>query len=179
MKEYGEDLDIDRQKRKPFGLKADRVHRSVLVDSSNAKPGGSLNIQLHKIKNEPIVPGSLHITFKAKVLSEKDKTAIFIQNLGRGLIVEKELTFNGKRATIINEYDEFKIYSDFWLSKGERKNRILQGIQSQNSLNYRIGSKTKNSSNQLVEVDTDDAEKALKVAYNNTFKIPLDDYLMK
>ena len=176
-REYGNDIDIDRQVRKPFGFKADRVHRSVLVDSSNAKPGGSLNIQLHKIKNEPIIPGSLHITFKAKIVSEKDKTATFVQNLGRALIVEKELTFNGKRATIINEFDQFKIYSDLWLSKGERKARILQGIQSENGLKYRIGSKTKNSSNQLVEVNVDDDEKALKVAYGSTFKIPLDDEL--
>ena len=54
-REYGKDLDIDRQVRKPFGFKADRIHRSVLIDSSNAKPGGSLKVQLHKIKNEPIV----------------------------------------------------------------------------------------------------------------------------
>ena len=176
-REYGKDLDIDRQVRKPFGFKADRIHRSVLVDSSNAKPGGSLNVQLHKIKNEPIIPGSLHITFKAKIISEKDRTSSFVQNLGRALIVEKELTFNGKRATVINEYDEFKIYSDLWLSKGERKDRVKQGIQSENGLKYRIGSKTKNSSNQLVDVDVNDEEKALKIAYGSTFKIPLDDEL--
>ena len=127
MKEYGEDLDIDRQARKPFGFKADRIHRSVLVDSSNAKPGGSLEVQLHKIKNEPIAPGSLHITFKAKIVSEKDKTATFVQNLGRALIVKKKIKFNGRKAIDIDEYDEFKIYSDLWLSKGERKTKFNRG----------------------------------------------------
>ena len=59
MHEYGKDLNVNRQKRKPFGLKADCIHRSVLIDSSNAKPGGSLNVQLHKIKHEAVIPGSM------------------------------------------------------------------------------------------------------------------------
>ena len=59
---YGEDLNVDRQKRQPFGFKAERLHRSVLVDGSTARPGGTLNIMLSKIENEVIVPGSLVCT---------------------------------------------------------------------------------------------------------------------
>ena len=119
--EYGRDLTIERQKRKGFGFQAKRIHRSVLQDDSTAKPGGTLNILLPKIKNELIVPGSLYLSFKAKPTSSTDKAAHFVQNLGRALVLEKQLKFNGKQATAINEHDEYKLYTDLWLSKAERK----------------------------------------------------------
>ena len=124
MLEYGKDLTVERQKRQPFGFKAERVHRSVLVDGSTARPGGTLNIMFSKIKNEVIVPGSVYLSFKAKPTSLTDKEAHFVQNLERAVVTEKNLKFNGKSATSINEYDEYKLYTDLWLSKGERKQRI-------------------------------------------------------
>ena len=42
MREYGEDLTVERQKRQPFGFKADRIHRRMLVDGT-ARPGGTAN----------------------------------------------------------------------------------------------------------------------------------------
>ena len=175
MREYGEDMTPERQKRKPLGFKADRIHRSVLVDSSTARPGGNLNIQLHKIKNEPIVPGSMYVTFKAKPKSAKDKATTFVQNLGRAIVVEKELTFNGKRATLINEHDEYKLYCDTWLSRGQRKDRILQGIQDPDGLKCRIGAKKDAQGTDLTGLTDDD--KALKTAYGDLFQIPLEDEL--
>ena len=128
MREYGEDLSIERQKRKSFGFKAERIHRSVLVDGSTARPGGTLNIMLSKIKNEVIVPGSLYLSFKAKPKSN-NQTSYFVQNLGRAIVTERHLKFNGKPATVVNEHDEYKLYTDLWLTKAERNRRILQGIQ--------------------------------------------------
>ena len=55
MRVYGKDIDANRQKREPYGFRANRIHRSVLIDGSTAGPGGTLNIMLSKIKNEPIV----------------------------------------------------------------------------------------------------------------------------
>ena len=76
--EYGSDMRIGRQKRKSFGFKADRLHRSNLIDGSTAKTGGTLNIQFDKIDDEAIVPGSMYISFKAKPTSISDKTAYFV-----------------------------------------------------------------------------------------------------
>ena len=175
MREYGEDLTIERQKRKPFGFKADRIHRSVLIDGSTSRPGGTLNIMLSKIKNEVIVPGSLYVSFKAKPTSSTDKSAYFVQNLGRAIVTEKHLKFNGKPATVINEYDEYKLYTDLWLTKAERKHRILQGIQESLGLKHRIGAKKAATGGELENVT--DEQKAINKAYANTFYIPLDDEL--
>ena len=175
MREYGSDMSVDRQKRKSFGFKAERVHRSVLVDGGTAKPGGTLNIMLSKIKSEAIVPGSLYLSFKAKPTSSSDKAAYFVQNLGRALVTEKQLKFNGKPATVINEHDEYRLYTDLWLTKAERKHRILQGIQESLGLKHRIGAKKAAAGGDLENVT--DEQKAITKAYGNTFYIPLDDEL--
>ena len=175
MREYGNDMSIERQKRKSFGFKADSIHRSVLIDGSTAKPGGTLNIMLSKIKNEVIVPGSIYLSFKAKPTSSTDKAAYFVQNLGRAIVSEKQLKFNGKPATIINEHDEYKLYADLWLTKAERKHRILQGIQESLGLKHRIGAKKAAAGGDLENVT--DGQKAIAKAYGNTFYIPLDDEL--
>ena len=175
IRNYGEDLTVDRQKRQPFGFKAERIHRSVLVDGSTARPGGTLNIMLSKIENEVIVPGSLYLSVKIKPMSTTDKAAHFVQNLGRALVTEKHLKFNGKPATSINEFDEYKLYTDLCLSKGERKHRILQGIQESLGLKHRIGAKKAAAGGDLENVT--DEQKAISKAYSNTFYIPLDDEL--
>ena len=175
MREYGSDMSVGRQKRKSFGFKADRIHRSVLVDGGTAKPGGTLNIMLSKINNEPIVPGSLYVSFKAKPTSTSDKPAYFVQNLGRAIVTEKQLKFNGKPTTVVNEHDEYKLYADLWLTKAERKSRILQGIQESLGLKHRIGAKKAAAGGDLENVT--DEQKAIAKAYGNTFYIPLDDEL--
>lgn len=175
MREYGADLDIERQKRKSFGFKAERVHRSVLVDGSTARPGGILNIMLSKIKNEVIVPGSMYLSFKCKPTSTSDKAAYFVQNLGRAIITEKCLKFNGKTSTAINEQDEFKLYTDLWRTEAERKHCILQGIQEALGLKHRIGAKKAATGGDLENVT--DEQKAIAEAYGATFYIPLDEEL--
>lgn len=174
MREYGEDNDINRQKRKPFGLKAERVHWQILSESANARPGGTLSVMVSKIANESIVPGSMYISFKAKP-SSSDKGAYFVQNLGRAIVTEKQIRFNGKRATIINEHNEYKLYTDLWLTKAQRKDRILQGIQEPLGLKHRIGAKKDKNGAALTGVTNE--QRALAAAYGSTFYIHLDDEL--
>ena len=181
MRNYGEDLDINRQKREGMGFKAERIHRSNLLDSSTAIPGGTVTVMLPKIKNEPIVPGTMYLSFKAKPKSSSDQSASFVQNLGRAIIVEKHLKFNGKPATTIREYGDYKLYTDLWLTKGERKNRILQGIQDITGLKHRLGSKkattSGGSTTYAALTNATDEHKAITTAYGNTFYIPFDDEL--
>ena len=175
MKEYGTDISIKREKRKPFGFKADRLHRSNLIDGSTAKPGGTLNIQFEKINHEAIVPGSMYLSFKAKLTSSSDKAAYFVQNLGGTIVTEKQLKFNGKSATLISEHDEYKLYTDLWLTKAERKNRILQGIQESLGLKHRLEAKKAAAGGDLENVT--DEQKAITKAYGNTFYTLVDDEL--
>ena len=115
------------------------------------------------------------MSFKAKPTSTTDKAAHFVQNFGRALVTEKHLKFNGKPATSINEHDEYKLYTDLWLSKGDRKQRILQGIEESLGLKHRIGAKKVAAGGDLENVT--DEQKAISKAYSNTFYIPFDDEL--
>lgn len=171
---YGKDLNINRQKRQPFGFKAHRMHRRQLVGSGEKKPGEMINIKFSGIKGEVTVPGSAYLSFKAKITGS-DKTAYFVPNLGRALVKEKELKFSGAKSTSATNYDEFKIYSDLWLEEKERREKILQGIQDELGLKYRIDAKKDSTGTALANVTA--KHKAIKEAYENTFVIPLDEEL--
>jgi len=90
-------------------------------------------------------------------------------------VVEKQLKFNGKPATVINEHDEYKLYCDLWLTKAGREERILQGIQDDLGLKHRLGAKKDAVGAALTNVTSE--QKAIATAYDNTFVIPIDDEL--
>ena len=172
---YGKDINPNRGNRTGFAFKSPRIHRRVLVEQGPIKPGEKLMISFGKIEHEPHVPGSLHLTFKAKPVSSTDKSAYFVQNLGRALVVEKDILFNGKRSKSEVSIDEYNMYKDCWLHEDERKKMFLQGIQDELGLKYRIDAKKAAAGGELENVT--DKHKALKLAYGNTFKISLDDEL--
>ena len=105
------------------------------------KPGENLIVNFGKIEHEPHVPGTLHLTFKAKPVSSSDKSAYFVQNLGRAIVTEKDILFNGKRSKTEVSIDEYNLYKDCWLHEDVRKEMILQGVQDELGLKYRIDAK--------------------------------------
>jgi len=175
--EYGKDLDTERSNRTPFGFQADRIHRRVMIGDGKQRAGETLNIPFKKIKNEVIVPGSVYVSFNAKPMSSTDKSTYFVPNLGRAIVQEKELYFNGEKAIDVVRCSDFYLYKDLWLRKKERDERILQGIQDELGLKYRIDAKKTPAGGELDNVT--EGHKALKKAYGNTFIIPLDDELFK
>ena len=90
-------------------------------------------------------------------------------------MTERQLKFNGKATTTVKEHDEYKLYTDLWLIKAERKSRILQGIQESLGLKHRIGAKKAAAGGDLENVTEE--QKAITKAYGNTFYIPVGDEL--
>ena len=67
------------------------------------------------------------------------------------------------------------MYNDCWLYKDVRKEMILQGVQEELGLKFRIDAKKAPAGGDLENVK--DEHKDLKLAYENTFKISLHDKL--
>ena len=84
-----------------------------------------------------IVPGSLYISFKLDVKSEKDKKRTIVQNIGRKIVKKMVILFKGKEIVSIEDYDELFTYFDFFLSKKEKTRRIPQGIDTDAGLALR------------------------------------------
>ena len=75
-----------------------------------------------------------------------------------------------KEIDTINNSDIYDTYKDLYLSKKEREERLLGGIQSVNGLKAWLGAKKADGTVLTVT----DQENAIKKTFNNRFATPLD-----
>ena len=120
-------------------------------------------------RDQIIVPDTLKITFNLEVES-KDKTRSIVNNVGRALVKKKVLMLGSKEIDSVNQSYIYDTYKDLYLSKKERGEKLLQGIQSTTGLKARVGA-TKADGTALTLTKE---ENAIKKTVSNRFSIPLD-----
>ena len=74
------------------------------------------------------------LTFNLDLESSKDKARSVVPNVGRNLVAKKTLTLGSKELEVIENCDIFDTYKDLYLTKKQRENMQLQGIQPENGL---------------------------------------------
>ena len=90
-----------------------------------------------------------------------------MSNVGRVLVKKKELMLGSKGIDTINNSDIYDKYKDLYLSKKEREQKLLQGIQSTNGLKARVGANG-------IALTVTTLNNAIKKTFDNRFVIPLD-----
>ena len=90
-----------------------------------------------------------------------------MSNVDKVLVKKKELILGSKSIDIINNSDIYNKYKDLYLSKKEREQKLLQGIQSANGLKARVGANG-------IALTVATLSNAIKKTFNNWFAIPLD-----
>ena len=120
-------------------------------------------------RDQIIVPDTLKITFNLEVES-KDKTRSVINNVGRALVKKKVLMLGSNEIDTVNQSYIYDNYKDLYLSKQEREEKLLQGIQSATGLKARV-SATKADGTALTLTKE---ENAIKKTVSNRFSIQLD-----
>ena len=75
-----------------------------------------------------------------------------------------------KRVDTINNSDIYDTYKELYLSKNEREEKLLQGIQLANGLKARIGAKKTDGTALTVTTQ----KNVIKKTFGNRFAIPLD-----
>ena len=94
-----------------------------------------------------------------------------MSNIGRAIIKNLAVKFEGNEIMSVDDYDIFACYQDLWKTKSEKRNAIHQGIISndgctENCIKLRINAGDKSTSNAQ--------DKAIADAYGNKFIISLD-----
>ena len=106
-----------------------------------AYPNQHIEIEIpHGSRDYLIVPNTIKITFNLDIESS-DKARSVVNNVGRALVKKKLLILGSKEIDTINNSDIYDTYKDLYLRKKERKEKLLQGIQSTNGLKARVGAK--------------------------------------
>ena len=85
------------------------------------------------------------------------------------------LLLGSKEIDTINNSDIYDTYKDLYLSKNEREERLLQGIQSGNGLKAQL--EVANANGTALTVTTQ--ENAIKKTFDKRFAIPLDFNIFK
>ena len=170
MSFYGE-LDPMVEHRTQLAFKGKREHIDVTNTPNIAYPGQHIDIEIPKgSRDHVIVPDTIKTTFNLEIEST-DKTCSVVNNVGRALVKKKELILSSKGGIeTINNSDIYDTYKDLYLSKKEREEKLLQGIQTPNGLKARVGAKKVDGTALTVTTQ----ENAIKKTLDKRFTIPLD-----
>ena len=120
-------------------------------------------------RDHVIVPDTIKIMFNLEIEST-DKERSVVNNVDRTLVKTKELILGLKEIETVNNSHICDTYKDLYLNKKERKEKLLQGIQSANGLKARLGAKKTDGTAMTVATE----ENAIKNTLDKRFAIPLD-----
>ena len=169
MSVYGE-LDPMEEYRTQFAFKGKRYHKANVNMQNIAYLSQHIDIKIpHGSRDHVIIPDTVKITFNLKVKST-DKARSFLSNVGRALMKKKVLMLGSSNIDTINNWDIYDTNKDLYLSKKEREEKLLQGIQPANGLKARVGAE-KADGTALTETTQ---ENGIKKTFDKQFAIPLD-----
>ena len=152
-----------------WAFKGHREHVVKMNTPNVAHPTQQIDIEFPAL-SKVMVPNTQGLTFNLDLGSSKDKTRTIVNNIGRALVTKKELLLGGTNIQLLNNSNVYDTHNDFYMTKDERKDALLQGIQGENGLKSRIGAKKTDGT----ELAINDEEKATSTTLNNKFYIPLD-----
>ena len=169
MSIYGE-LNPEPEHRTQFAFKGKREHIVKFNIPNIGYPNQDIDVEIPAgSRDQNTVSDTLKITFNLEVES-KDKTRSVVNNVGRALVKKKVLMLRSKEIDTANQSYIYDTYKDLYLSKQEREEKLLQGIQSETVLKARVGA-TKADGTALTLTEE---ENAIKKTVSNRFSIPLD-----
>ena len=103
-------------------------------------------------------------------IESTDKTHSVVNNVGRALIEKKELILGSTEINMIKNSHIYDTYKDLYLTKIEREERLLQGIQPVNGLKAQVSAKKADGTALTLKIQ----ENAIKKMLDKRFAIPLD-----
>jgi hypothetical protein len=111
-------------------IKGPRTRSVVTFDPTTIGPGEELYINIPKLKpSSCLVPGSLKLLFDFKNSNTKSR---FMNNLSKLLAKRLQIKVAGETAYDCSGESLFEVYKDLWLTQGDRKKMIEQGLSIEN-----------------------------------------------
>ena len=111
-------------------IRGPRTRSVVTFNPSTISPGEELYINIPKLKPYScLVPGSLNLLFDFKNSNTKSR---FMNNLSKLLAKRLQINVAGETAYDCSGESLFEVYKDLWLTLGDRKKMIEQGVANEN-----------------------------------------------
>ena len=111
-------------------IRGPRTRSVVTFNPTTIIPGEELYINIPKLKpSSSLVPGSLNLLFDFKNSNTKIR---FNNNLSKLLAKRLQIKVAGETAYDCSGESLFEVYKDLWLTLGDRKKMIEQGVANEN-----------------------------------------------
>ena len=162
---------VEPDNRIELAYKGKREHFVTPNIPNQGYPGQTIKVLIPRGSSDTtMVRETQQLTFNLDLESSKDKARSVVPNVGRNLVAKKTLSLGPTELEVVENADIFDTYKDLYLTKKQRENMQLQGIQPENGLKARLGAKKSDGTDLTLST----AENALKKTLGNRFMIPLD-----
>ena len=132
----------------------------------------SISVKFRNLgSDDVIIPGTANLSFSIELSSEADSKRSLVSNMGRAIVKNLSVKFDGNVILNLNDLDVCACYPDLWKIDSEERNAVRQGIIhsggcNENCMKLRINASDKDSINKQ--------DKTIADTYGNKFIIPLD-----
>jgi hypothetical protein len=149
-------------------IRGPRTRSVVTFNPSTISPGEELYINIPKLKPSSfLVPGSLSLLFDFKNSNTKSR---FMNNLSKLLAKRLQIKVAGETAYDCSGESLFEVYKDLWLTLGDRKKMIEQGVANENLRKLLSGDDSGKKTGDTSKV----ADALVQSIYGTKLKKPID-----
>ena len=170
--ERGSYVNSYRSKKTSVYFKGERIRHVITHNPSSAKPGEILHVEVPRLQNTLIVPGSLALSFDMDITPDMDdsgnpKSVHLVNNLAANIVSRYVVKIGSEIVFDLNYAYLYNSYKDMWLSQRARENSVFKGIQS-----FYLRKTRTNLIN--TDVAPDVPSQTLKDIFKNRYILPLD-----
>ena len=123
--EYGKRLNPECSLRTPKGIKGTRqkvivTHNPIEIDQAQL-----LLVRFSNLGSDDIIiSGMVNLSFNIELSSTVDANRTLMSNIGRAIIKELAVKFEGNEILSMEDFDIFACYRDLWKTASEKRNAI-------------------------------------------------------
>ena len=119
--EYGNKLNLERSLRTAKGIKGTRQKVIVTHNPSEVGQNQLLMVKFPNLASDDvIVLGTANLSFNIELTSITDPKRKLVSNIGRAIVQQLSVKFEGNEILCIDDFDIFACYRDLWKTKSEK-----------------------------------------------------------
>ena len=169
--ERGSYLNSYRSKKVTTYFKAERTFHEITYSPATAKPGDTLYIDLPRVKDFLIVPGTFALTFDMEIVLDPaepgaEVNTYPVNNLAANIISKYVIKIGSEVVYELDYAHLYNTYAHLWLTEKQRINSVFEGIQEEELRKMRADPKATLASAKAANV-------AIREIFGKRYRIPL------
>jgi len=140
--ERGDYLNAYRSKKFSTYFKAERTFHEITYTPSTAKSGDTLFVDVPRVKDLMIVPGTFGLTFDMEIVLDPAEPGTSVNtypvnNLAANIISKCVIKIGSEAVYELDHAHLYNTFKDLWLTERQRTNAVFRGIQDEQSRKMR------------------------------------------